>query len=209
MTLGYNDERVIMLITFASKKGGVGKTTSAFHLAAYLQTKAPTILVDGDPLESSLRWAARGAVPFTVVKKDEALRYARDTRYVHLVIDTKAAPDDKDLISLASGCDLLIIPTTPDALAVDGLLQTLDRIESVQGAHYKVLLTRVDRRSRSEERVRASLEKANIPTFIASIPELKAFEDAALAGLPVYKIDNPHADRAWDSYVALGEEIGL
>ena len=37
-----------MIITVTSYKGGVGKTTTAIHLAAYLQTLAPTLLVDGD-----------------------------------------------------------------------------------------------------------------------------------------------------------------
>ena len=37
-----------MIVTVASFKGGVGKTTTALHLAAYCQTLAPTLLVDGD-----------------------------------------------------------------------------------------------------------------------------------------------------------------
>lgn len=38
-----------MIITVASFKGGVGKTTSAVHLAAYFQQDKPTLLIDGDP----------------------------------------------------------------------------------------------------------------------------------------------------------------
>ena len=37
-----------MIIGVGNAKGGVGKTTDAIHLAAYLQTLAPTLLVDGD-----------------------------------------------------------------------------------------------------------------------------------------------------------------
>ena len=42
-------------------------------------------------------------------------RYARD--FDHIVIDTEARPNEEDLQALADGCDLLVIPTTPDALA--------------------------------------------------------------------------------------------
>ena len=37
-----------MIITLLSAKGGVGKSTSAVHIATYLHSIAPTLLVDGD-----------------------------------------------------------------------------------------------------------------------------------------------------------------
>ncbi|WP_293184793.1 MULTISPECIES: ParA family protein [unclassified Microcoleus] len=55
------------IVTIASFKGGAGKTTTALHWAAYLQTKAPTLLVDGELNRSALDWAARGSLPFKVV----------------------------------------------------------------------------------------------------------------------------------------------
>jgi chromosome partitioning protein len=61
-----------MIVTVASFKGGVGKTTTALHLAAYLQTKAPALLVDGDFNRSAFDWAGRGSLPFKVVYEKQA-----------------------------------------------------------------------------------------------------------------------------------------
>ncbi len=56
-----------MVISLVGYKGGVAKTTSAVHLAAYLQQFAPTLLVDGDPNRSGLHWARNALLPFKVI----------------------------------------------------------------------------------------------------------------------------------------------
>ena len=49
-----------MIFSVASFKGGVGKTTTAVHLAAYLQTLAPTLLLDADQTKNATAWSQRG-----------------------------------------------------------------------------------------------------------------------------------------------------
>ncbi|MBI4739864.1 ParA family protein [Candidatus Woesearchaeota archaeon] len=195
-----------MIITIASFKGGVGKSTTALHLAAYFQLKAPTLLVDGDLNRSALQWAAAGLLPFKVVDEKAAVKAAR--QYEHIIVDTPARPDPSDLKTLAEGCDLLVLPTSPDALAMGAMLQM---VESLQGltADYKILLTLIPPHpSRVGEEARASLERAGLPLFKTGIRRLAVFQRAALEGVPVNQVKGESMRNiAWDCYRAVGKEI--
>jgi chromosome partitioning protein len=195
-----------VIVTVASFKGGVGKTVTAVHFAAYLQERGATMLVDGDPNRSATGWASRGELPFKVVDERQAVRYARE--HEHIVIDTEARPNREDLEALAGGCDLLVVPTTPDALALEALLLLIGALEEVGTDSYQVLLTMIPPKpSRDGEQARATLVGAGLPLFSGEIRRLVAFQKAALEGVPVYTVKDPRADQAWQDYVRVGEEI--
>ena len=92
-----------MLITVASTKGGVGKTTSTIHIACYLSQDNSTLLIDGDPNKSSMRWVNRCSLPFKVVNLMQSPRHTKN--YEHIVFDTAARPGKEDLEALVEGCD--------------------------------------------------------------------------------------------------------
>jgi chromosome partitioning protein len=195
-----------MIITVASYKGGVGKTTSSVHLAAILQRKAPTLLVDGDPNRSATGWLKRGALPFKIIDERLLARYARD--YQNIVIDTEARPSEEDMATLVEGCDLLVLPTTPDVLALEALQLTINTLESIGAKSYKVLLTIVPPKpSRDGDEARAMLKKGSVPVFKSQISRLVAFQKAALEGVPVDLAKDARAEKAWREYLAVAEEI--
>lgn len=196
-----------MIITVAGFKGGVGKTTTAIHVAAYLQELAPTVLVDGDPNRSGLTWARHNRLPFAVVDERAAARAARS--YEHIVIDTAARPEEEDLKALAEGCDLLIIPSKPDTLSLDALRLTINTLRAIQASNYRVLLTIVPPKpSRDGEDAHAALVAAGYPTFATMIRRYKAFEDAASEGVTVAGLHSQrNAQEGWADYVAVGKEI--
>lgn len=194
-----------MIITVAGFKGGVSKTTTAVHLACYFSGKGDTLLVDGDPNRSATNWSKRGELPFKVVDLMQAALHS--PRYEHIIIDTAARPDKEELEALADGCNLLVLPTTPDALAIDALLQTVDLLQSLGSDKYRVLLTMVHPKPvKMAEQAREALSE--LPLFKKDIRRLICYEKASLQGVPVYEVrGDKMAKIAWQDYLAVGKEI--
>jgi chromosome partitioning protein len=195
-----------MIITVASFKGGVGKTTTAVHLAAYFSKKASTVLIDGDPNRSATGWAKRGELPFVVIDERVAAKQARN--YEHIVIDTEARPEVEDLQALSEGCDCLVIPSTPDALSLDAMMQTVEALKSLGSDSYRILLTVIPPKPSTDGRqARSMLTQAGLPLFKASVRRLVAFQKAALTGVPVYEVADPRAEQGWKDYQSVGKEL--
>jgi chromosome partitioning protein len=197
-----------MIITVASYKGGVGKTTTAVHIAAYLQSRAPTLLLDADRrTRNALNWSQRGAgLPFKVAPDEHAARLA--SSYRHTVIDTGQGASEQDLKAAAEGCELLVIPAVPAPLDTDGLGQMILALQTIGATNYRVLLTRVPPdAAKDAAELRGMLAEMKAPVFKAEIPRLKAFEKAAGAGQIVKDADDRNAARAAAAYEAAGKEL--
>ena len=196
-----------MILTVASFKGGQAKTTTAVHLAALLNEQKPTLLVDGDPNRSATSWNRRKGFPFKVVDEKQAVRFAKE--FEHVVIDTQARPTEEDLRALAEGCDLLIIPLTPDALSLDTLFLFTDTLTKLGANRFKILLTIVPPKpSRDGEEVSNTLREAGLPFFQTVIRRYKVFQKAALNGVLVKDVfTDLRAADAWADYKAIAGEV--
>lgn len=192
-----------MVITVAGFKGGVGKSTTAIHLAGYLSESASVVLVDDDLNESAL--SSSEGLPYPVIKNTELREYARNNAPEHLILDTAASSDVDRLQALADECDLLILPTSPDGLALRALFRTASALE---GYSYKVLLTICPPRpSRDAEDAREMLTANNLPLFQNQIRRAVAFQRAVLEGVLVRDVSDSKAMVAWLDYVRVGDEI--
>ncbi len=191
------------IVTVTGYKGGIGKSTTAIHLATYFSERGKTVLVDGDPNHTAISWAQRGdGLPFAVVDQRQAMRVVNGTDFI--VIDTPARPDSDDLKELAKGCELLILPTSPDIVSLEPMLQTA---RALSDANYRALITVVPPKpSREGELMQGDLREGGVPVFNTLIRRTVGFAKAALQGKPIRDLDDARA-AAWEDYHALGDEV--
>ncbi len=192
------------IVTVTGYKGGIAKSTTAIYLATFFSEFGPTLLVDGDLNRTSLAWAERGEFPFEVVNQHKAMKAISGKEYV--IIDTPARPDSDELAELADGCDLLILPTTPDVVSLQPMMQTARDLGD--DVFYRVLITIVPPYPNKEGQVmKQELQKANLPVFNTLIRRTTGYQQAAMKGVPIRDLKTGDLRKAWQDYKNLGKEI--
>ncbi len=173
-------------------------------MATFFSEFGPTLLVDGDLNRTSLAWAERGEFPFEVVNQHKAMKAISGKEYV--IIDTPARPDSDELAELADGCDLLILPTTPDVVSLQPMMQTARDLGD--DVFYRVLITIVPPYPNKEGQVmKQELQKANLPVFNTLIRRTTGYQQAAMKGVPIRDLKTGDLRKAWQDYKNLGKEI--
>lgn len=127
-----------MIISFASLKGGTGKTSLSVHLAHVIALAgARVILIDADPQASASDWAAArdDKPPFPVVgmARDTLHRDLSDIAadYDHAVIDTPPRVSALARSAILAS-DLVLIPVQPSSYDVWAAAETVKLVEEAQ-----------------------------------------------------------------------------
>ena len=191
-----------LVIAFASFKGGVGKTTSAVHVAAHLAYAGERVLLaDGDRIRTATAWGRGGSMPFTV---GSMAILSQAGKYDAVVIDSRGGLEDADLVDLAESSAALILPSTPDLGGMDGMAQTVEvlREAGIPTSRYAVLLTMVrPNNDRKLQDARGALADAGIPVLDQTVRLSEAFRDANNASVLVKDVKgNSLAKGLWFEY---------
>ncbi|MEL6164473.1 MAG: ParA family protein, partial [Cyanobacteria bacterium J06628_3] len=113
----------------------------------------------------------------------------------------------EELKSISRGCDLVVVPTTPDAIALAATMQMVELLHRFK-ANYRILLTIIPPKpNRSGTEAKLAFKNAKIPIFKTGIKRLAVFQKAALEGVPVNAVNDVYAQVAWKYYTEVGKEI--
>lgn len=178
------------------RKGGVGATTLAVHLAVESERRgASACIVDLDPQRSATVWAdARQQLTPPVAGVDvgqlgAVLDAAREDGVALAILDSPPALD-RVSASIARSADLLVIPVQPSALDIAATTPAVELARAV-GVPAVLVLSRCPSRSRDVEEARTALATYELPIYPGVVTDRTAFRRSIAAGQAVSESE-PH-----------------
>ena len=190
-----------MIYAVVNTKGGVGKSTTAVHLATMLARLGKTLLIDGDPQASAASWAAwrrdnanYDPSPTTTCLAGKAILTEGKqlaAGFENVVVDAGG----RDSIGLRSALLLAqkaIIPigaSNLDAAALTDLMTIVELARDYNAElDVRVLLTRVDPRTKDAAEMMSFLAEQNLVVLSTHVSERVAFRRAIGEGAIVQEL---------------------
>ena len=201
-----------MFITVCGQKGGVAKTCTSIHLASVWASQGKDVcVVDADRNRSALAYGSRGKLSFNIVPVEAAAKATRNSDVV--ITDGQASSDEDELKHLATGSDLVLLPTAPQARSVELTVELASLLNNLNILH-AVLLVKVDlRQQRVAQEARQALKNFNLTVLEGEIPLLSAFDKAENLGSAVNEAvddkgrSDPRRMSGWSAYCSSAHQI--
>lgn len=186
-----------MIISFASSKGGVGKSTTCAAVAAKLAASGDRVLVlDLDQSRALSRWAKKIQLPGLAIAAVEREAFTATFRNLiaadkpdHILIDLPGVRETTVLKAIARS-DLVVIPSQASELDLYEALRVVGDIRDVveetgRAVPYRLLLTKVfPLRMRVTDYAYAELARLGLPLFRTALIERSAYREMFLTGRP-------------------------
>ncbi len=209
-------QRIVVL----NPKGGSGKTTIAINLASYLATRRYTpVLMDFDPQGSTLRWVRKrrpAQAPIHAIaafEKDSRTTRAFQLRVpdvaTHVIVDTPAALDPRQLSDMTRDADKILVPVLPSDIDIHAcsrcirdllLVAKIGRDENRIG----VIANRIRRNTLTYQSLIRFLHTLGIP-IVATIRDSQNYVRGAEIGIGVHEMKGYVAQEDVAQWVPLVE----
>ena len=190
--MGYTRAMILSLTTL---KGGVGKTTSSFFLAAAALERGQSVtIIDADNEQSAIAWwnlipDKPPAMNVIAANLDGLARQARE--YAHsstVIIDTP--PNSREMLNrTANVADHVIVPVKPTGLDVDRMRSTLELLADVDatrgGLDVAILFTHWQGRQTLARDALEVLQSYKLPVLETKIRLLKPYAEP-FGTIPTY-----------------------
>jgi chromosome partitioning protein len=179
-----------MIYGLTNSKGGVGKTTIAVHLAAFLaKKKRKVVFIDADPQQSASTWIRELALPIqleTIPDAEEIIRrvaqFAADADDV--VIDGPAGLSETTR-AIMIRADKVFLPCGPSILDFRAASKAVQLLHEAQRQRAKkgfpkgaLIPNKLQKRGRLSREMLCAVERLKIPV-LAGLSLRQAFADAA------------------------------
>ena len=195
-----------MIIVVANSKGGVGKSTIAVHLAAWLAEQGRSVtLADCDTQASSSDWVREAAPGVHVVRLGDAdaildtlPQLAREADYVVADGPGSNAENSRALLLRA---DLAVVPCKASMLEVRALAQATAALRQARDIRADrpraaVVLSMVGPRYRLTRDMREAAAKLDLPLAATALSLRQVYADAPGQGAVVWQLGARGRDAA-------------
>lgn len=200
-------------LALLNHKGGTGKTTLAFNLAAALAQRDSTLLVDLDAQGSALQWAVQGREPLPMrVQAAHPLPPAADAAEptAFVVWDCPPAIDSPQVLALLARLDWVLVPVLPspvDLWASWHLVRLLQQASSGNpGLRAAFVINQAEPDSALTAAMHQALREFGLPVLTTVVRRRAIYRSAALGGQAVQMLGRRGA-AATAELEALIEEI--
>jgi chromosome partitioning protein len=203
--------RGVLIITFASSKGGVGKSTSCVALAgAFGKVGQRVHIVDLDNNRTVSRWLADDQTrpacisvsapdPQTLTEhlQEAARHYAPDKIFIDV-----AGNYERALTVAIARAHLTLIPASTTEADIFEAARIARHIQTIYAAFgrtplYRLLVTRISHLvTHAQAHGFKEISRLRLPIFKAFIAHRAAYEEIGLSGLPPHFADTERATTA-------------